>query len=120
VRIGSDTPGKIGLPETTIGMPLPVFGTELARDRLSKRHFTPATLLGTTYGPEQALDVGFLDRVEPVERLEPTVRELATHLAGTLSPAGFAMTRTNARQATIDHVLATLDEDMARFTVTPG
>lgn len=120
VRIGSDTPGRIGLPETTIGMPLPVFATELARDRLSKRHFTAATLLGTTYGPDQAVDVGFLDRVEPGERLEPAAREVAAHLAESLSPSGFAMTRTNVRQATIDHVLATLDEDMARFTVTPG
>ena len=34
VRIGADVPAKIGLNETSIGMPLPQFAIELARDRL--------------------------------------------------------------------------------------
>jgi enoyl-CoA hydratase len=117
VRVASDTPGRIGLPETTIGMPLPVFATELARDRLSRRHFTAATLLGTTYSPEQAVDVGFLDRTVPAAELESTVLELAAAHAEAISPSGFAKTRTNVRQASIDHILATLDEDLLNFTV---
>lgn len=117
VRIASDTPGRIGLPETTIGMSLPVFGTELARERLSKRHFTAATLLGTTYSPEEALDVGYLDQVVARADLESTVLEQATALADALSPSGFAKTRINARQAMIDHVNATLDADIASFKV---
>jgi enoyl-CoA hydratase len=120
VRVGSDTPGRIGLPETTIGMPLPVFATELARDRVSRRHFTAATLLGTTYGPHEAHDVGFLDRVVPVADLETTVLDMARSLADTIDPAGFAQTRINARQATIDHVTRTLDADLAGFTVSAG
>jgi len=117
VRIASDTPGKIGLPETTIGMPLPVFGTELARDRLSRRHFTAATLLGTTYGPHEALAVGYFDRVVSAADLESTVLDLARTLANSLDPAGFAATRVNTRQATIDHVMSTLDTDTAEFNV---
>jgi enoyl-CoA hydratase len=117
VRVASDTPGRIGLPETTIGMPLPVFGTELARDRLSRRHFTAATLLGTTYSPSEALDVGYVDQVVPAAELEPTVLGLARTCADTLSPSGFAKTRVNARQAMIDLVTASLDDDMAAFTV---
>lgn len=120
IRVASDTQGRIGLPETTIGMPLPVFGTELARDRLSRRHFTAATLLGTTYGPEEALAVGYLDRVVPVDELEPVVLDLARSLADSLSPSGFAATRINARQATIDHVMGTLDADIAKFGVNPN
>jgi enoyl-CoA hydratase/carnithine racemase len=117
VRIAADTPGKIGLPETTIGMPLPVFATELARDRLSRRHFTAATLLGTIYGPDDAVSVGYLDQVVPAADLESTVIDLARSHAAALDPAGFAATRVNTRQATIDHVMRTLDADMAEFHV---
>lgn len=120
VRVGSETPGRIGLPETTIGMPLPVFATELARDRVSRRHFTAATLLGTTYGPQEACDVGFLDRVVPVDDLETAVLDLARGHAETIDPAGFARTRINARHATIDHVAGTLDADLASFSVNEG
>ena len=38
-------------------------------------------------------------------------------MAESLSPAGFAATRINARQTTIDHVLKTLAADMASFGV---
>ena len=120
VRVASDTAGRIGLPETTIGMPLPVFATELARDRLSKRHFTAATLLGTTYGPEEALDIGYLDRVVPLADLKATVMELARGYGESINPSGFARTRVNARQDTIDSVFAGLDADIAGFSVDAG
>lgn len=117
VRIGSDTPGKIGLPEVAIGMPLPVFAVELARDRISKRHFTPATILATTYPPERAAEIGFLDEVVPADALESTVLERAAALGGGLDRAGFVATRRSTRGATIDHVLATLADDLTGFTV---
>ncbi|MEZ5247528.1 MAG: crotonase/enoyl-CoA hydratase family protein [Acidimicrobiales bacterium] len=119
VRIATDSPGKVGLPETTIGMPLPIFATELARERLSRRHFTAATLLGTVYSPTDAVDVGFLDRVVPAAEMESTVLELARGHADALSPSGFARTRKNARQAMIDLAHRSLDEDMSAFTVKP-
>lgn len=117
VRISSDTPGKIGLPETTIGVPLPIFATELARDRLSRRHFTRATLLGATYGPHDAVDAGFVDEVVPLAELEATVLQQAAHHGDAVNRAAFARTRVNARQATIDHVRATLDAEMSSFAV---
>ena len=117
VRIATDSPGRIGLPETTIGIPLPVFGTELARERLSRRHFTAATLLGTVYSPAEAVDVGFLDRVVPAAEMESTVLETARGHADALTPAAFATTRINTRQSMIDLVKRSLDEDMASFSV---
>ena len=55
VRIGADVPAKIGLNETSIGMPLPLFATELARDRLSPTAFVRATLAAEIYDPEGAV-----------------------------------------------------------------
>ena len=48
VRIGADGPFKVGLPEVEIGMPMPLFAVEFARDRLSKRHFLSAVALAVT------------------------------------------------------------------------
>lgn len=116
VRVGTAGSAKIGLPEVSLGMPLPVFGTELARDRLSKRHFTNATQLAAVYTPEEAVDVGFLDRVVPAEELEPTVMERAAALSA-LGGAGFVATRRNARAATIERIESTLAADLATFEV---
>ena len=43
-RVSGDAPAKIGLNEVAIGMTLPEFAVELARDRLSKRYLTRATI----------------------------------------------------------------------------
>jgi len=70
VRIGAAGDFRIGLPEVTIGMPLPFFATELARDRISKRHLSQV-FLGRMYDPEGATDAGFLDEVVDAEAARP-------------------------------------------------
>jgi enoyl-CoA hydratase len=64
-RIGADGDYKIGLNEVAIGLALPELGTELARERLSKRHLDRAVLQAQIYTPREAVDAGFLDRVTP-------------------------------------------------------
>ena len=115
LRIGADIDAGIGLNEVAIGLTLPVFGMELARERLSPRHLTRAIGLATVYSPAEAVEAGFLDEVVPAEELEQTALDRARALAGALDPGAFAGTRRNARGAVIDHVLATLDKDLARF-----
>lgn len=116
VRVGADTDGKIGLPEVGLGMPLPVFGTELARDRISRRHYTRATQLSTIYTPDEAVDVGFLDEVVAAGDLEATVLERAGELKDLPRP-GFEATRRNTRAATIAHIESSLAADLATFEV---
>ncbi len=115
LRIGGDGDARIGLNEVAIGLAMPVFGMELARDRLSPRHLTRAVSLATVYSPAEAVEAGFLDKVVPVEDLEQVALTRARALASGLDRAAFAKTRRNARGGTIDRVLATLDEDLARF-----
>jgi enoyl-CoA hydratase len=115
VRIGSDSPAKIGLNEVAIGMPLPIFAVEFARDRLTKKTFTQATMGACVFSPEEAAVAGYLDRVVPADTvLDEAVAE-ARRLA-TLSTGAYARTKHAARQATIDHVRATLADDMAKLT----
>ncbi len=111
VRIGAEGPAKIGLNEVAIGMPLPRFAVELARERLLKSHFVVATL-GTTFDPDGAVAAGFLDRVVPAELVVDEAMAEARRL-GELRTGAVARTKANARRAMIDAVAAGIDDDMA-------
>ena len=117
VRIGADVEAKIGLIEVSIGMPLPILGMELARDRLSPRHFTAATTLATAYSPRGAAEAGYLDEVVSADELHDAAMRQATALAARVRRTAFGLTRRTARQKTIDHILSTLEEDLENFGV---
>lgn len=117
VRIGSAGPFKIGLNEVAIGMPIPIFAAELARDRLSRRHVTAATALATIYDPQGALDAGYFDGVVEPDGVVDAALERAAALASTLNARAFAATRTTMRASVAAQVRATLDEDIGAFFV---
>ncbi|MYE55753.1 MAG: crotonase/enoyl-CoA hydratase family protein [Acidimicrobiaceae bacterium] len=117
VRIGADVEAKIGLTEVSIGMPLPIFAIELARDRLSPRHFTAATSLATVFSPRGAVEAGYLDEVVAAEDLHEAALNRAGALAGHVRRTAFGLTRRTTRQETIDRILSTLDEDIKSFGV---
>ena len=117
VRLGADVNAKIGLNEVSIGMPLPVFAVELARNRVSPRHFTAATALATVYSPHDAVEVGYLDELVAADDLVEAAVGRAAALGDYIRPTGFALTRRTTRQATISHILSTLDEDLRSFGV---
>ena len=62
-RIGAQGEFKIGLNETAIGLALPPFGLEIARDRLDPRALSRATITANIYCPNDALAAGFIDEV---------------------------------------------------------
>jgi enoyl-CoA hydratase len=67
-RVGARGDFRIGLIETQIGMVLPRWAVELARERLSVRHFQQATLGARMYDADGAMDAGYLDEVvEPAD-----------------------------------------------------
>jgi enoyl-CoA hydratase len=68
-RIGQPGPYKVGLNETRIGIALPQFAVDMARFRLSTNRLTAATLFASILSPEEACDVGFLDRLAPDARI---------------------------------------------------
>lgn len=107
VRIGTSGTFSLGLNETSIGMTLPPFGIELARDRLVPKALTPAALGATLYGPDAACDVGYLDRVVAPADLAGEARKTAAHYADLDAPS-YAQTKINLRQATVDRIRPTL------------
>jgi enoyl-CoA hydratase len=114
-RIGpSDAPAKLGLNEVAIGMPLPIFAVELARDRLAPAHLTAATL-GRVYDPEGAVAAGYLDRLVPRDEVVDAALATAAELA-VLRRGAVGRTKTALRGRIVEHVLATLDDDVAALT----
>lgn len=110
VRFGAAGDYKIALNESAIGMALPTFGIELARDRLSKRHLTRSAILAEIYSASAAFDAGFLDRVCTDDSLlDETVAE-AERIA-TYSGSHMARTRRGFRQPTIDIIRTSLDHE---------
>jgi enoyl-CoA hydratase len=107
-RVSGDGPAKIGLNEVAIGMTLPVFAVELARDRLSKRYLTRATVEAEVFSPEGALAAGYVDMIVAVEECERTAIDIARRLAQ-LDGNAYAGTKAALRQATIDRVMPTLE-----------
>jgi len=106
-RVSGDAPSKIGLNEVAIGMTLPDFAIELARDRLSKRYLTRATIEAEVFSPEGALAAGYVDMIVGADQCERTAIDIARQL-GQLDAAAYAGTKKALRHATIDRVMPTL------------
>ena len=116
VRIGADVPAKIGLNETSIGMPLPLFAIALAEDRLARTALVPATLGAQVYDPHGAAEVGYLDRVVAPEAVVDEAIAEARRL-GAYSTRAYAQTKEVLRAGTLQRVLEGGEADLARFTV---
>ncbi len=117
LRVGAKGEFKIGLPELAIGMSLPLFATELAKDRISKRHFTKATALGQTYDPQGACDAGFLDEIVEQDQVVSTSITRAESLKS-IGKTQLALTRSTTRGETIRKITESLEADLSLFVVS--
>jgi len=81
-RVGVHGTYKIGLNEVAIGMTLPYFGIELARERLARTHLGPAVALARVYDAAGALEAGYLDEAVSEEDLLPRAKHMAEQFAG--------------------------------------
>jgi enoyl-CoA hydratase len=110
-RIGAQGAFQIGLNEVAIGMPVPVLAMELARDRLSRRQLTNATLLAKIYDPEAAVAAGYLDEVIAADQVVARATAEAARL-GAFSQMAFRATKARLRGRTIKYINAEMDADM--------
>ncbi|MGB3810122.1 MAG: crotonase/enoyl-CoA hydratase family protein [Parvibaculum sp.] len=113
-RVGVEGDFKIGLPEVAIGMTMPVFGLELARDRILPNHLTAAVTQARIYNPVEAAKAGYLDQTAPAEALFETALARARELGALPQPA-FRNTKRKEREATVALIRATLKSDSRTF-----
>jgi enoyl-CoA hydratase len=95
-----------------------LFAIALAEDRLATTAVVPATLGARIYDPGGAVEVGYLDRVVPVESVEGEAIAEARRLGG-YSARAYAQTKEVLRAGTLQRVRDGGAADLARFTVEP-
>lgn len=81
MRIGVEGPFQIGLNEVKIGLTVPWFAIELARQRLTSAHFDQAVVTAKMYNPSEAVQAGFLDCVVAPQDLAAVSLQTAHQLA---------------------------------------
>jgi len=112
-RIGAAGDFKSGRNEVAIRMTRPRFAVEIARDRLSKRHFQRAVIQAEIYAPDGAVDAGYLDRIVPTESLAEEAMAEAERLAG-LPRRAFSETKQRVPGATTERIRPPLTEALTR------
>jgi enoyl-CoA hydratase len=112
IRIGAAGPFRFGLNEVAIGLAVPSFGVELARQRLTPAYFQRATLTGEMFGPEEAVVAGFLDQVFEPSALDGAAQQIAERLSK-IDFALHAVTKRRARGPAIAAVRQGIETEIS-------
>jgi enoyl-CoA hydratase len=112
-RLGLAGPYRIGMNETAIGLTVPKFAIELARHRLTPQGFARISA-AALFGPEEAMRLGYLDRVLGADELEGAAAEEATRLRGLDRPA-FTATKARVNEHAL-HAIRTATGDEFKST----
>lgn len=113
LRIGVDGPFKIGLNEVKIGLTVPLYVVELARQRLAPRDFNRSLVTAAMYPPSEAVAAGFLDRVVAIEELRDVSLAAAEELAG-LDTAAHAATKLRVRDGALKALREAIEAEFPR------
>lgn len=117
LRIGTRGRFRIGLNEVKIGLTVPWFAIELARQRLQPAAFSRAVVNATMYGPEDAVAAGFLDRAVEEDKLHAAGLDGAAELAE-LNVAAHAATKLRARASAIIAVRSAIESELSAEGLT--
>ncbi|HXB65750.1 MAG TPA: crotonase/enoyl-CoA hydratase family protein [Solirubrobacteraceae bacterium] len=111
VRIGAEGDFRVGLNEVQIGLTVPWFVIELARQRLHPGHFARAVINAATYSPTDAVAVGYFDRVVPAGELHAASRAEAARLSE-LDQAAHAATKLRARSDALIAIRKAIESEL--------
>ena len=118
-RVGADGAYRLCLIETQIGMVLPDWAVELAKERLVGPHVQQAAIESRVYSPAAGVEAGFLDRVVPeAEVLDAAITE-AERLAG-LPSSAYAGNAAKVRAAGVDRLTAAIARDRQAVAALGG
>jgi enoyl-CoA hydratase len=117
-RIGVDGPFQIGLNEVKIGLTVPWFAIEIARQRLHPAYFDRTVVNATMYSPQEAIAPGFLDCVIAPAELAATSLAAAQALAG-LDPQAHAATKLRARAGALEALRSAIQRELSTPSSEP-
>lgn len=96
--------------EVAIGMALPHAALEVCRQRLTPACFERATILAEVFGPDQAVDAGWLDAAVPESELLGEAQAKAAQLAG-LDAKAHETTKLRSRHEMLARLEAAIERD---------
>jgi enoyl-CoA hydratase len=92
---------RIGVPELRVGVPFPMVPLDIVRFALPPHRAREAALLGRTYAPEAALEMGMVDELIEPERLMDVASAVAAELSAFPS-ASFRRVKHDLRRAVLE------------------
>jgi enoyl-CoA hydratase len=102
-RIMANDGGRIGVTEMLVGVPFPALAFEIMRHATPPYFFSETILSGATFAAEVAAHRGWVNEaVEPALVMERAIA--ATQSLAALSPAAFAQTKMQIRQAVTERM----------------
>ena len=110
-RVGATGEFQWSLPETRINMDIPTPLVELSMARLSPAFATRAAIQAEVFGPELAVQAGFLDEVVAPDQVLPRAREIAESLAQ-LPTTHYHNNKLAARAATLANMRAEFEKSL--------
>jgi len=110
-RIAAEGDYRIGMNEVAIGLTVPRFAIELARHRLTAPGFARVSA-ACMFAPEEAMRLGYLDRVLEPDALGPAAREEAARLRALDMPS-FEATKARVNEHAIAAIRAAVDAELA-------
>ncbi|MGH0031527.1 MAG: crotonase/enoyl-CoA hydratase family protein [Myxococcota bacterium] len=109
-RVGAAGDFRLGLNEVAIGLTLPLFAVEVARQRMTPAFFQ-RTVTGDLYDPQTAVTAGILDEVVAPEAVADRAREIARGLAG-VDREAHAGTKLRVRESARSALRAAIDSEL--------
>lgn len=110
-RVAAEGTYRIGMNEVAIGIPVPQFGIEVARQRLAPAYFSRAVMTGEMFNPSEAITAGFFDRIVPAFELDTAANHTAEMLSK-INMAAHIETKLRARDSAIKAIQTAIDTEM--------
>ena len=104
----------MGLNEVKLGLPVPYLPDRLLHALAGVGHARSIMESGDFYPSNEALDMGIVDKILPIENVVKTAIELADTL-GSLPKVGYEMIKQNRVEVIEEQVMARQDEKEAYF-----
>jgi len=110
VRFAVSGPWKIGMNEVAIALTVPRFALEIARHRLTPAGFARITT-AAMFGPDEARELGYVDRVVDAARLDAAVQEESARLTQ-LDLTAYAGTKARVNERVLAAVRAAIADEL--------
>ena len=99
-RVMSDSGGRIGAVELAAGVPFPAWALEILRFAVNNHHLQEVVIVGRSYKPAAAQQLGLVDEVVQPEELMQRALEIADNLAEIPRPT-FTATKSMLREPAV-------------------